>query len=124
MTATQDSGDDGDDAVWRALSSPVRRRVLAVLAEGRRTTGDLDAAFPQLSRFAVMQHLKVLEEAELVIPRRDGRFIHLNAVPIRRIHRRWVSRYAGRWADALVGLKDELEGEADPGTHGRPGTVA
>lgn len=116
------SADDtfDDDAVWRALASPVRRRVLDLLTEGPRTTGGLADAFEDLSRFAVMQHLKVLEEADLVVPRREGRrrFNHLNAVPIQRIHRRWVSRYTGRWADALVALKDELEGpEAETPDH-------
>lgn len=100
-----------NDPVWRALASPVRRRILDLLTEGPRTTGVLAEAFGDLSRFAVMQHLKVLEEADLVVPRREGRqrFNHLNAVPIQRIYRRWVSRYTGRWADALVALKDELE---------------
>lgn len=117
---------DDTDAVWRALANPVRRRILDLLARGPVITGALSDAFPELSRFAVMQHLKVLEEAELVIPRREGRlrYNHLNAVPIQRIYRRWVSRYAGRWADSLLGLKDELEEKAngEPGT--RSGTVA
>ncbi len=116
---------DDQDAVWRALASPLRRRILDLLAEGPRTTGDLAEAFPELSRFAVMQHLRVLEEAELVVPRREGRrrFNHLNAIPIQRIYRRWVSRYMGRWADALVALKDELEDDA-PTPRTRSGTVA
>jgi len=113
------------DAVWRALASPLRRRILDLLVAGPRTTGELAEEFPELSRFAVMQHLKVLEGVELVVPRREGRqrFNHLNAIPIQRIYRRWVSRYTGRWADALVALKDELEDEArTPRT--RSGTVA
>ena len=115
-----------NDAVWRALANPVRRRILDLLAEGPLTTGALAEAFPELSRFAVMQHLKVLEEAELVVPRREGRqrFNHLNAVPIQRIYRRWVSRYTGRWADALVALKDELEDTDDEAPEPRSGTVA
>jgi len=114
------------DAVWRALANPVRRRMLDVLAEGPRTTGSLSEEFRGLSRFAVMQHLKVLEEAELVIPRREGRhrFNHLNAVPIQRIHRRWVSKYTGRWADALVALKDELEEPDAEAPEDRSATVA
>lgn len=115
-----------NDAVWRALANPVRRRILDLLAEGPLTTGALAEAFGELSRFAVMQHLKVLEEAELVVPRRDGRqrFNHLNAVPIQRIYRRWVSRYTGRWADALVALKDELEDTDDEAPEPRSGTTA
>lgn len=115
-----------DDAVWRALANPVRRRILDLLTAGPRTTGELADAFQELSRFAVMQHLKVLEESELVVPRREGRqrYNHLNAVPIQQIHRRWVSRYTGRWADALVALKDELEDTDDEAPEARSGTVA
>jgi DNA-binding transcriptional ArsR family regulator len=114
------------DAVWRALANPVRRRILDLLTDGPVITGALADAFPELSRFAVMQHLKVLEEAELVVPRRDGRlrYNHLNAVPIQRIYRRWVSRYAGRWADSLLGLKEELEAESDGESEARRGTGA
>ena len=122
---TTDATSD-NDAVWRALANPVRRRILDLLAAEPLTTGALAEAFPGLSRFAVMQHLKVLEEAELVVPRREGRqrFNHLNAVPIQRIYRRWVSRYTGRWADALVALKDELEDTDDEAPEPRSGTVA
>lgn len=114
------------DPVWRALASPVRRRILDALAAGPETTGALADRFPDLSRFAVMQHLRVLEEAELVIPRRQGRhrFNHLNAVPIERIHRRWVSRYAGRWAESLVALKEELERDPDSVSEDESGSVA
>ena len=62
-----------DEAVWRALSSPVRRRMLDVLRAGPRTTGRLASGFAELSRFAVMQHLAVLEGAGLVVVRRSGR---------------------------------------------------
>ena len=121
---TDQAGDT--DAVWRALASPVRRGVLDLLADGPRTTGELADAFDDLSRFAIMQHLKVLQEAELVIARREGRqrFNHLNAIPIQRIYRRWVSRYTGRWADALVALKDEIEESEDDSLGARSGTVA
>jgi DNA-binding transcriptional ArsR family regulator len=105
---------DDLDPVWRALANAIRRRILDLLREGPRTTGVLADAFPELSRFAVMQHLKVLEEAELVRVRRSGRerYNHLNPVPIQRIHQRWVSHYQRPWAEALVGLKHELESEA------------
>ena len=105
-----DPADDLDD-VWRALSNPVRRRILDLLAEGPLTTGALAERFNELSRFAVMQHLKVLEEADLVVPRRSGRERHnyLNPVPVQRIYERWVSRYMRPWTDALTSLKHELE---------------
>lgn len=104
-----------DDDVWKALANPIRRAILDLLREGPETTGALAEHFPDLSRFAVMQHLSVLEAAELVLPRRRGRrrYNYLNPVPIQRIHDRWVSRYMKPWAEALVGLKDELESEAD-----------
>jgi DNA-binding transcriptional ArsR family regulator len=109
------------EPVFKALASPWRRKVLDLLRDGPLTTGDLDAAFPELSRFAVMQHLKVLEEANLVIVRREGRqrFNHLNAVPIRQIYERWVSRFEGHWAGALISLKDMLEAPDTPGDERR-----
>lgn len=110
-----DPGSEALDAVWRALSNSVRRSILDLLRDGPRTTGELDAHFPDLSRFAVMQHLRVLEEAELVVPRRSGRrrFNYLNPVPIQQIYDRWVSRYQQPWTEALVGLKDDLESGRD-----------
>lgn len=105
-----DPAQDLDD-VWRALSNPVRRRILDMLADGPLTTGNVADGFPELSRFAVMQHLKVLEEADLVVPHRSGRERHnyLNPVPVQRIYERWVSRYMRPWTDALTSLKHELE---------------
>ncbi len=96
--------------------------MLDLLRDGPLTTGDLSVALPELSRFAVMQHLKVLEEANLVIVRREGRqrFNHLNAVPIRQIYERWVSRFEGHWAGALISLKDMLEAPDKPGDERRP----
>ncbi len=118
-----DSGKPQDpedlDPVWKALANPTRRRILDLLREGPLTTTDLSDAFADLSRFAVMQHLRVLVDAELVTIRRSGRrrYNHLNPVPIQRIHDRWVSRYRRHWAEALVDLKEELERhQADPGS--------
>ncbi len=78
---------------------------------GPRTTGELAEAFSGLSRFAVMQHLKVLEGAELVTVVHDGRlrYNYINAVPIQRIYDRWVSRHMKPWADALTSLQHTLE---------------
>jgi DNA-binding transcriptional ArsR family regulator len=110
-----DPAADELEGVWRALSSPVRRSILDALMEGPRTTGSLDERFPELSRFAIMQHLKVLEAADLVIAVRDGRhrYNYLNPVPIQRIYDRWVSRYMKPWTDALTSLKHELEAARD-----------
>lgn len=98
-------------AVWRALSNPVRRRILDLLRKGPQTTGALAEQFSDLSRYAVMQHLGVLEEGGLVVPRRRGRerFNFLNPVPIQQIYDRWVSNYQQPWAAGLVALKADLE---------------
>ena len=99
------------EPVWKALANPVRRAILDHLRDGPLPTGELAERFPELTRFAIMQHLKVLTEAELVVPRRDGRtrYNYLNPVPIQQVYDRWVSRYMKPWTEALVGLKDELE---------------
>ncbi|MEQ8317214.1 MAG: helix-turn-helix domain-containing protein [Phycisphaerales bacterium] len=104
------------DGVWKALSDPTRRAILDLLRAGRATTGDVASAFPTLSRFAVMKHLTVLEEAGLVIARKEGRrkFNYLNAVPLRRVYERWVSKYQDRWAGSLIGLQQLAEGEQQP----------
>ena len=102
--------DDLDD-VWKALSDPTRRQILDVLREGPRRTSDLVEAFPRLSRFGVMKHLEVLRKAGLVISREEGRerYNAINAVPIRRIYERWVSKFEGSWADVLLKVKDGAE---------------
>lgn len=92
--------------VWKALADPSRRHILDLLRERPYTTGELADAFA-FTRYAVMKHLKVLEEAELVIVRREGRqrWNKLNAVPIRQIYERWVSEYESHWASSLLQLK-------------------
>jgi DNA-binding transcriptional ArsR family regulator len=99
------------EVVWKALASPVRRAILDELRNGPQTTGAIAHRFPKLTRFAVMQHLRVLEAAELVIARRDGRerYNYLNPIPIQRVYDRWVSRYMRPWTEALVSLQHELE---------------
>ena len=98
------------DLVWRALADPSRRRLLDLLADGPRTTGTLCAAF-DVSRFAVMKHLRVLEEAGLVIARRDGRerYNHLNGVPLREAYERFMRPHADRSAAALLALRRHVE---------------
>src|ERR687894_3090635 len=101
------------DAVFKALADPTRRSLLDELfREDGQTLGALEERLP-MSRFGVMKHLKVLEEAHLVVTRRRGREkLHfLNPVPIRLVHDRWVSKYAEPWAAALAGIKRELEEE-------------
>src|SRR5881392_2124030 len=102
------------DEVFRALADPTRRSLLDELyKEDGQTLGALERRLP-MTRFGVMKHLRVLEEAGLVVTQRRGREkLHfLNAVPIRLVHDRWEIKYAEPWAATLTGLKDELEGTA------------
>jgi uncharacterized protein YndB with AHSA1/START domain len=99
------------DDVFRALADPTRRGLLDELfKQDGQTLTALEERLP-MSRFGVMKHLKVLEEANLVVTKRRGREkLHfLNPVPIRLVHDRWVSKYAEPWAAALTGLKRTLE---------------
>ncbi len=103
--------DNDLDAVWKALSDPTRRAILDLLHKGPQRTTQIVEAFPQLTRFGVMKHIDVLRDAGLIITREDGRqrVNSLNAVPIRQIYERWVSRYQEFWADSLLRLKDDLQ---------------
>src|SRR5919112_4807442 len=99
------------DEVFKALADPTRRSLLDELFErDGQTLGALERRLP-MTRFGVMKHLKVLEQARLVVTRRRGREkLHfLNAVPIRLMYERWVSKYAEPWAATLTDLKAELE---------------
>ena len=102
------------DLVWKALADPTRREILDLLAADARTTGDLVAQFPELSRTGVMKHLDILERAELVVVRRDGRvrWNHLNPMPIQRIYDRWVAKHVRDTAAALSRLKDHVESKS------------
>jgi DNA-binding transcriptional ArsR family regulator len=97
--------------VWTALSDSTRRQILDLLRERARTTGELAARFPT-SRFAVMKHLTILEEAKLIVVRRSGRerWNYLNAAPLQVIYERWVKPYEAVWTRKLTGLKSKLEG--------------
>ena len=105
-----DPGSEEQD-VWRALSTPLRRHLLDLLSGGPRTTGDLAEAVPDLSRFAVMQHLRVLTDAGLVVVRRRGRyrFNYLNPVPLRRWYERWVTPLADGAAAEMLALQRRVE---------------
>jgi DNA-binding transcriptional ArsR family regulator len=101
------------DEVFRALADPTRRGLLDRLRErDGQTLTELESELP-MTRFGVMKHLRVLEDANLVTTRRRGREkLHfLNPVPIRLIHDRWVSKYAEPWAAGLSALKQDLEEE-------------
>ena len=90
--------------------------MLDLLAEKPRTTGELAAAFPRLSRFAVMKHLGVLNSAGLIVVTRQGRqrWNSLNAAPLREVFRRWVDKNEQVWADALLNIRDVAEAPSGP----------
>lgn len=103
-----------ENDVFKALADPNRRKLLDLLyASDGRTLNDLCAPL-DMSRFGVMKHLHILEEAGLITTRRAGRekLHYLNAIPIRQLYERWVSKYAEPWAMELTTLQNELERES------------
>jgi len=118
---------------WSALANPVRREILDALRDGPRSTGWLAESFPELSRFAVMQHLGVLESAGLLVVRRDGRnrLNFINPAPLEEIRSRWLNRFSSASGRAALALKHHLEQpvetiqqEAPPVTNPNPTPVA
>jgi DNA-binding transcriptional ArsR family regulator len=100
-----------DDLVFKALADPTRRFLLDLLFKrDGRTLKELETGL-EMTRFGVMKHLRVLEDAGLVVTRRSGRekLHYLNAVPIRMIHDRWIDKYTEPRVSALLALKAELE---------------
>ena len=110
------STESDDEKVFKALANHRRRGLLDCLKAGPKTTGALCGQFPDMDRCTVMQHLAALEDAELIIVKRDGRerWNHLNAMPIKRIHDRWISEYASHAMNLLDRLKSDLEGAPNP----------
>ncbi len=102
-----------DDLVFKALADPTRRFLLdRLFARDGRTLSELESAL-EMTRFGVMKHLRVLEDAGLIVTRRSGRekLHYLNPVPIHLIHDRWIDKYAERRVSALIDLKTELESD-------------
>ena len=100
-----------EDRVFKALADPTRRHLLDLLfARDGQTLTQLESAV-KMTRFGVMKHLRILEDARLVVTRRSGRhkLHYLNPIPIRLIHDRWIDKYTGPWASTLTGLKKKLE---------------
>ena len=106
------SRDKDQDQIFKALADSTRRKILDLLRDQPRTTGDLCERIQGLDRCTVMLHLRILEEADLVIARKDGRlrWNHLNIDPIHSIYRRWISKYAEPSSHLLARLKSDLEG--------------
>jgi DNA-binding transcriptional ArsR family regulator len=99
-----------DTRIWKALGSPHRRALLDALKEGPKTTSTLCEVLPKLSRYAVMQHLGVLERAGVVLVRREGRerWNELNAVPIQRELERWLNGFQQASASQLLAFERHL----------------
>ena len=102
---------DQDDLVFKALAGKDRRLILDLLRDGPKTTGEIGTRLGHLDRTTVMQHLKVLEKARLVISRKEGRcrWNYLDVSPIQRIHERWINAYAAPSASLLNKLRADLE---------------
>jgi len=111
MTRASNVGRTEDELVFKALADSTRRDLLDVLRRGPRTTGELCARHPEMSRFGVMDHIRVLVEAGLILVERAGRerLNYLNPVPIQGIHDRWITRFARMEAVSLLALKAAAE---------------
>jgi DNA-binding transcriptional ArsR family regulator len=100
-----------DDRIFKALADPTRRFLLdRLFKRDGRTLTELESEL-EMTRFGVMKHLRVLEDAGLVVTRKVGRekLHYLNAVPIRLIHDRWIDKFTERRVSALTDLKRQLE---------------
>ena len=102
-----------DDLVFKALANSDRRKLLDLVRQAPKTTGEICEAIPRLDRCTVMLHLKALEAADLIITRKKGRYRwnYLNVEPIQRIYNRWIKDYAQPAAELLTQLKADLESE-------------
>ena len=103
------------DAVFSALAHPSRRRILDIVRENGGCSVNDVASYFEISRIAVMKHLRVLEEAGLLISEKEGRTrrLYFNAIPIQMIYDRWTTEYSGLWASKLTRLKYSVEGAGD-----------
>src|SRR5215472_12339297 len=99
------------DLVFKAIGDSRRRQILDLLKQQARTTGELTEHFDQMDRCTVMQHLGVLEKADLIIVKREGRlrWNYLNPLPIKELHDRWIGSYADNAVEMLLRMKNEIE---------------
>lgn len=99
--------DEELSTVFKALGHPIRRRILDILKASPETTGELNNHFPEVTRYAIMKHLKILEEGNLVVVRREGKYKRnfLNAVPLQEMYNRWVGKYMQSTASSLLNLR-------------------
>ena len=103
------------DAVFRALGSPIRRRILDIVKESPGCHVNDVCAYFDMSRIAVMKHIRVLERADLIHSKKVGRLrkMYLNVVPIQMIHDRWTSEYGALWAGCLTRFKYRVEAKGE-----------
>lgn len=103
--------EDELSTLFKALGHPIRRRILDILKQSAQTTGELNEYFPEVSRYAIMKHLTILEEGNLVFVRREGKYRRnfLNAVPLQEMHNRWVGKYMESSANVLLNLRSIVE---------------
>ncbi|HMQ79399.1 MAG TPA: SRPBCC domain-containing protein [Ignavibacteria bacterium] len=99
------------ELVWKALSDKTRRKILDLLREKERTTGELCKHFRKLTRYGVMKHLNILHNANLIIIKREGknRWNYINPLPIQEIYERWVKKYEAGWSSYLINFKNNME---------------
>ena len=104
-----------DDAIWKALADPTRRKILDLLRDGPRSTTEIVEEFPEMTRHAVMKHIDVLRSATLINTKQDStkdgrkRENSLNPVPIPQIYERWMGPFAELWSSTLLRIKDDVE---------------
>lgn len=105
------SGDREHDLTLKALSNTRRRKMLDLLRGRPRTTGELCDHLKDLDRCTVMQHLRVLEKADLIIVKRKGRqrWNYINPLPIKELHDRWICSYTTGTVDLVARMKHEIE---------------
>ena len=114
MTKARNKGktaSDQDDLVFKALAGADRRKILDLMRDAPMTTGEICTHLPSLDRTTVMQHLRVLEKARLVITKKEGRcrWNYLDVSPIQRIYERWIQAYSMPSAQLLSRLQCDLE---------------
>jgi len=102
-------------SVFKALGHPIRRQILDILKQSPKTTGELNESFPEVTRYAIMKHLTILEEGKLILTRRKGKYKlnYLNAVPLQEMYNRWVGKYMQSTANSLINLRSIVEQKGD-----------
>lgn len=98
------------ERLFKGLADATRRQILDLLRDRPRTTGDVCSQFPDLDRCTVMQHLGVLEKADLIIVKREGRvrWNYLNVITIREVYDRWISPYASTAVDVFTRMRRDM----------------